>query len=1009
MSFPSRFLSAFPTGPHHRKVTRPFAVRATLLVACIVSLLGLLNNAPPHQAAASTTSHIAQDAPPQNQLKGATQDTPATAATSGYTSVVIELDAQPVAAYYTDLIQDGQVQIASANAMTQAHLATVEAAQTAFVASLAQYDAQVIYRVQRIMNGIAVYLPADQLDTIRTMPGVQAIYPLIPKTPTNARADNLLNAPAIWEGIDRAGLTGQGVSIAIIDTGIDYLHTTFGGPGSGYADNDISVIGDALNFPGPKVVGGYDFTGDNYDATPTSLTFQPIPEPDPDPMDCYGFGHGTHVAGTAAGFGVQLNGDTYPGPYDSTIGLSALRIGPGLAPHAEIYALKVFGCTGSSNVVDAAIEWAVDPNQDGDFSDRVDVINMSLGSNFGAEIDATTIAVENAAQLGIIVVASAGNTGDVHYAVGSPGVAQRAIAVGATSIDSSNPDAFIDGTVASFSSRGPARDGNRLKPDLVAPGSNIVSARRATGTQSVTSSGTSMASPIVAGIMALLRQAYPADANPLWRARELKALAMNTARYPLIRPDVSQPYSVLRVGAGRIDPTTALQSALIAYDAAAPDAVSVNFGAVEVLDSLTAVRAVRLANKSTAPISVTIGYTPVGTLPGVSIDVGVSQTITIPANGFATTPVTLTVNAATLQRRADPARQLIPINAHPWVDEASGYISFTPVITSSGPTIHVPVLALPRAASAFESVSTPIDIADNAAITHTITLVGNAITNVVAPTQSVPLVGLFGLTLNSPPVTETPAGEPLQSGYAQGDLRYIGVAGPMMVDGVEMLYFALVSYGEWSTPLEVTYQIAIDIDDDDIADFRLQNREATDISAFDFATTDEFVSILDRTGSGRTIQGPLNLFPATEYDTRPYNNNVMVLPLRVNDLGANVTRFRYQVKSISRDLENLETAEYIELTPILPLQFDAGAGLITDRATALFPAITNGTINDTITVTLDRAAFLQQQLKGILVLYLHNDSAARTQVLPVPLTFDTSFYLPDIRVSGVEALEISRQ
>jgi hypothetical protein len=207
------------------------------------------------------------------------------------------------------------------------------------------------------------------------------------------------------------------------------------------------------------------------------------------------------VAGTAAGYGVTADGSTYTGPYDSQLDISALRIGPGLAPEASLYALKVFGCSGSSNVVDVAIEWAVDPNQDGDFSDHVDVINMSVGSNFGAEFDVTSVALENAASLGILVVTSAGNTGDVHYVISSPSVASRAISVGATSITSeaaNNQVNLIDGAMASFSSRGPRRGDHRLKPDLVAPGVNIVSARRATGNQSVSSSGTSMASPVVA-------------------------------------------------------------------------------------------------------------------------------------------------------------------------------------------------------------------------------------------------------------------------------------------------------------------------------------------------------------------------------------------------------------------------------------------------------------------------------------------------------------------------------
>ena len=215
----------------------------------------------------------------------------------------------------------------------------------------------------------------------------------------------------------------------------------------------------------------------------------------------------------------------------------------------------------------------------------------------------------------------------------------------------------------------------------------------------------------------------------------------------------------------------------------------------------------------------------------------------------------------------------------------------------------------------------------------------------------------------------------------------------MWVDGERMLYFALVSYGPWSTPLEVTYAIEMDIDEDDIIDYILENRESTDLSTFDFGATDDFVSLLQSTGALRTIQGPLNLFPPAQYDTRPFNSNVMVLPLRLDDLGTEVSEIRYQVISSSRDLINAGSSEINDLTPVFSLTLETVAGISTNEALPLFPAV----VGDVIPLTINRIAYLQQHSKGVLLLYLHNEFAARTQVLPV--TYDLIHqYFPRIGV-----------
>ena len=220
---------------------------------------------------------------------------------------------------------------------------------------------------------------------------------------SNTIAVPFTGAPLVWQGTP--GFRGEHVKIAHIDTGIDYTHADFGGPGTSDAYNAALATDTAPASPlyfgpnAPKVKGGYDFAGDAYDAGDPANN---VPQPDANPLDCDG--HGTHTAGTAAGFGVALDGTTYHGPYDSAAYTAGFLVGPGVAPEADLYALKVFGCGGSSGVVTEAIDWAV--------ANDMDVITMSLGSDFGLTDppDADTIAATNAVAAGIVVAAAAGNS-----------------------------------------------------------------------------------------------------------------------------------------------------------------------------------------------------------------------------------------------------------------------------------------------------------------------------------------------------------------------------------------------------------------------------------------------------------------------------------------------------------------------------------------------------------------------------------------------------------------------
>jgi len=222
----------------------------------------------------------------------------------------------------------------------------------------------------------------------------------------------------------------------------------FGGSGdvADYTKNNPARV-EPGTFPTEKVAGGYDFAGDEYDGTQA-------PRPDSDPLDCEENGHGSHVAGIAAGMGVLTNGVPYSGGYGEELNMDKFLIGPGVAPEAKLYALKVFGCKGTTGLSVDAMEWAADPDADGDLSDRLDVVNLSLGNSYthttGLSVDAMEWAADpdadgdlsdrldvvnlslgnsythpefenNAAarlfKLGCIVVRAAGNSGNNFYAL----------------------------------------------------------------------------------------------------------------------------------------------------------------------------------------------------------------------------------------------------------------------------------------------------------------------------------------------------------------------------------------------------------------------------------------------------------------------------------------------------------------------------------------------------------------------------------------------------------------
>jgi subtilisin family serine protease len=327
-----------------------------------------------------------------------------------------------------------------------------EQAQEAVLGSISRsgIDATTLFQVQSAYNGIAVQAAPGTVAKLAALPGVKAVHPIPLVSLDNHSSVPLIGGLTAW---GTYGKTGAGMRIAVIDTGLDYVHRDFGGSGSSAdylvatstaanppsADPNANPAGFTIPgiYPSAKVLRGWDFAGDAYSGSGGGAT----PIPDPNPMDCNG--HGSHVSGTATGMGVNGDGTGFTGPWNGSTNTTAMTVGPGVAPEAQIYGLRVFGCVGSTALTAAAINWATDPNRDGDPSDHVDVINMSLGSAFGTPDDPSAAASNNAASLGVLVVTSAGNSGDAYYDSGSPGSAARVIATASTQDAAERADAII--------------------------------------------------------------------------------------------------------------------------------------------------------------------------------------------------------------------------------------------------------------------------------------------------------------------------------------------------------------------------------------------------------------------------------------------------------------------------------------------------------------------------------------------------------------------------------------
>ena len=315
----------------------------------------------------------------------------------------------------------------------------IAAEQAAFISRAVSKSpaTNVVASMQLTLNAVVLDVDAADLSTLAGDTAITRVVGI-----SDYELDLTETVPYIGASTAHAlGKRGDGVRVAVIDSGIDYTHAAFGGPGTraayeaawavipaalpaipdvpagtGYRviDDPGTTADDGL-YPSAKVVGGWDFVGEQWTGAAGSPPLTQDPDPIPSPDATTNGGHGTHVGDIIAG----LNG---------------------VAPGAKLYAVKA--CAAASTACSGvallqAMEFSVDPNGDRNTSDRVDIINMSLGSPYGQPFDDDlSAAVDAASALGVLTVASAGNSADKQFISGSPGAATSALSVAQTSVPS---------------------------------------------------------------------------------------------------------------------------------------------------------------------------------------------------------------------------------------------------------------------------------------------------------------------------------------------------------------------------------------------------------------------------------------------------------------------------------------------------------------------------------------------------------------------------------------------
>ncbi len=900
------------------------------------------------------------------------------------------------------------------------------------------------------VNGIKVQIDRSELPGLAALPGVAEVMPVARYHLNNAQSVPFIGAPAVWQGTP--GFRGEGIKIAVIDTGVDYTHANFGGPGTvaaftAAAAGSTQAADPTLFGPkAPKVKGGIDLVGDAYDGFTT-------PQPDPNPLDCNG--HGSHTSGTAAGFGVGADGKTYHGPYDSAAYAQGFQIGPGVAPKADLYSVRVFGCTGSTDVVVEAIDWAV--------ANDMDVISMSLGADFGPADTADALAVTNAAQAGILVASASGNAGPAPYITSSPGSGVGGMAVAAMDSHASFPgaqinltggsiealdangaaltgplgivvlrtatggvslgcdetewvDSVIAGklvvtlrgtcarvqraqfgqkhgaaavaminssagyppyegpipgvsipflgvlatdataltaasaassfvantiqnptfrTAAGFSSGGPRFGDSALRPNVTAPGVSIFSTAVGTGNGGLYESGTSMATPHIAGVAALVRQAHPK-----WDEAAQRAAVVDTAD-----PAQLLDYAPRIEGAGLVQPVGATKTqAVVLGDDSPPGGgqeqegtpQGLSFGFEESTRDFHATRAVTVRNYGNSRIVFRATTTAVGGSPHTAHLS--DSTLSIGPRDEANLELTLNVPAATVGSTHDAS-------GNDAFQEVAGYVTLSPVDSAmnNGIALHVPYYLVPRARS-------NVSVGDEEGLSPR------------EPSQVLRLKNHGGaVTGNADFYAWGLIGKP--QGLKHFDTKAVGVQSNLISATDSVLVFAINTFKRASNADAGEFDILIDVTGDGVPDYDLA---AIDQGAFESGSNSGVqITVLVDLATGNILE--------EFFVDSPTDGSTLLLPVLASDMGVTPASPRFSYTEITYDLLDGTQAS-------LPgsASFNAFSPSISN---ALFvPVARNATV--LVPVAIDPKEWKVTPARGLMIVVDDNLSGAQADLIP---------------------------